>query len=133
MKGALCAKADAEIFFPELPLNHHADSKVTRGEIDKGLKALAMCMNCPVLEECTEYTFKSMDSIKYGISAGLTPIEKRAMINYSNSDLAPNLWKFIRSEATALGIATPDQTKREKPKPFYRIEDDTQEIHLNGE
>ena len=123
----LCAEYDPELWFPELPPHHSVISPKSQEQVGNGVLALEICARCPLIDKCTEDTFSSPDSIMYGISAGLTPIEKRDMIGASYTDLAPNLWINIRKQATYKGITPPPQPKREKPRPLYKL------IEKNGE
>jgi hypothetical protein len=121
----LCADFPPETWFPETRKNR------TKTEFDdyeravkQGIQALRICSECPLLANgwCESDTFSNLDSIRYGISAGLLPHEKRSMINFYMSDISVPFWSNIRSEATKQGIPVPTQTKREKPKKFYDID-----------
>jgi hypothetical protein len=118
-----CEKYDPELWFPEVSINQTQYTQKGKKIIEKAVQALKVCQHCPLMAngECLEYTFQSLDSIRYGISAGLLPTEKRKMIGYSMADVSEPFFGAIRRQAIAEGIPTPDQPKREKPKPLYSL------------
>ena len=120
-----CENHDPELWYPELSVNVNQHSEKGQKQIKRAITALMICETCPLLAngKCAEYTFKSLDSIRYGISAGLLPNEKRTMIGFSMSDISEPFFKTIRRQATAQGIPTPPQPKREKPRPLYALND----------
>jgi len=67
---ALCAGADPEIFFPAGEPGNRYDARNAR--------ALAMCGNCPVLDECQRWALDS--GLEYGIAGGLTAVERRRLL-----------------------------------------------------
>ena len=119
----LCAESNPDFWFPEPPPRVTRHGLLAQEAIRNGAMALAICSVCPLIKACTEYTFQSIDSINYGISAGLTPYEKRKMINYLSKDISSGIWITIREEATAAGVVPPPMPKRKKPEQFYKIND----------
>jgi Transcription factor WhiB len=130
---AACKDYDPELFYPESQVNKNHHSAEGRAEINKGLDALVVCSTCPVIEWCLEYTFKNIHSIKFGISAGLLPTEKRQMIGYPLKGISEKLYMMIRNKATKAGVPVPDQPTREKPESFYDIDDITLLRERRGE
>ena len=113
------------MWYPELPANVNQYSKRGRVVVERAVTALKICNSCPLLANgwCEKDTFESLDLSRYGISAGLTPVEKRRMISFSMTDISEPIFDGIRREATKQGVPVPVMTKREKPKPFYIIND----------
>lgn len=56
MKDAACRDADPELFFPE------------RGKVSTHNEALRYCIECPVMQECTD--FRKLTNSRYGIWGG---------------------------------------------------------------
>lgn len=63
MADALCAQTDPEAFHPE------------KGQVQDTRAARAVCLNCPVREQCLEFALASGD--EFGVYGGLTPHERR--------------------------------------------------------
>lgn len=122
-----CENHDPEMWFPELPANVNQYSEKGKVVVERAVTALKLCNSCPLFANgwCDEDTFSNFDSVRYGISAGLTPVEKRRMIDFSMSDVSEPIFDGIRREATKQGIPVPKMTKREKPPKFYAINDMT--------
>ena len=118
---ANCEGENPEFFYPENP--KHAKQSVIELSVQRAITALRLCESCPLLEECREFTFKSLDLSVYGISAGLLPTEKRRAIGVSMSDLSEPFWNTIRKRARALGITEPIVGQVKKPKRLYAMED----------
>lgn len=119
-----CENHDPEIWFPETRKQHNKrDMEEVAKAIEKGVLALKICATCPLMANgwCVEDAFSNVDSVRYGISAGLLPSEKRDKIDYYMSDLSRPFWDTIRRKATEQGVPVPDMTKREKPKKSYDI------------
>lgn len=62
---AACTPADEHIMFSELA------SKVAR--------AKAICASCPVASQCLAFAID--DNIEFGIFGGMTPNERKALVN----------------------------------------------------
>jgi len=69
-RGAVCTQVDPEIFYP-----------VSLDPISSGvLAARRVCTGCPVLAECRADVMAHEDPARrWGITAGLTPVERRTL------------------------------------------------------
>lgn len=103
--------------------NQNSKGKFNPADIAQGVEALRLCSQCLFINKCEKITFESLDSIKYGISAGLLPNEKREITGLSNGDVSKPYYTKVREQATEQGIALPDMTPRLKPEPTYDIEE----------
>lgn len=129
IKGdAACAYEhfDSDWWYPE-PETKNIRADRVRLKFYSALEALEICSTCPLLAsgECLEYTFQSLDSVRYGISAGLLPTEKMKMAGIGKRKESFTYWDEIRAEATKRGIVRPEMSKREAPKPsqLYKLND----------
>ena len=67
-EAALCTQTDPEIFFPEVGAN--------------ATRASQVCATCPVRVDCLTDALNTRD-IAFGVRGGLTPTQRRALLNAS--------------------------------------------------
>lgn len=64
---AACIGTDPEAFFPEPGV----------GSAEREAAALRICWGCPVIEECRDWAFRSLD--EYAVLGGLTARERKRL------------------------------------------------------
>jgi WhiB family redox-sensing transcriptional regulator len=72
-EASLCAQTDAAVFFPEVGAN--------------ATTARLICTACPVRTDCLIDALNNRD-IAFGVRAGLTPTQRRALLNDQNRRVA---------------------------------------------
>lgn len=114
---------DPGIFFPPIGEHELYDPGVKRLWLYQTVEALEVCAICPLQKQCFEMSIQNPADTYHGIRAGLTPVERIDMINWSVSNYdaifittMKRFYTDVRKIADKRGITKPHFQIGEEPR-----------------
>lgn len=86
---AACQAHETELFFPPIDTRYRP-GPITAKHAAVYAAAIAICRDCPVIDECRAYVMESEpQSQRHGVWAGLTPTEREKLYKRMPRRIAP--------------------------------------------